>query len=610
MDLEPYKEAADHESLFNRAGLFVLKCRDELPVKCKIVPAFFMFAFFFTFLISQQVAVGQTLTLEQCLSLALINNDSLSAGSSAVDMHTHEARISYSEFFPKLRSEAQYSLLDKEQSFIIERNAFSPGIPPSVTELPTGERDMYSFTFSVEQPVFTGGYLTSSYGRARILEKESEVELEKIKNEIVLQVRSVYYGILTLYKMKDIQEQTTRLKEERRRVIKEMYKEGASRKEDILLLDADISEHEFGLFKTGNDINIEEKKLKNLIGMNYDTEILLTDKLKNKKLEVNLAVSKDIALNNRKDLIQNYYMIKSAEKDIDIAESSLYPRASVVGSYTRQKETPLESPDLWAVMVTLKWDIFEWGRNSADIKRAKARHEQLNFHYSSLKKGAMLDVEDKWYGVKEAEQKIKIAENNLVYTEENYKNILVKYKENIVKTSKVLEAETNLVTKKNEYINSIYGLNRALAEFAFSISSDIEPLIREEEIYGLASLRSPSSKKSPMKMSINGFPGKTENKRAKMPEFEAKGNMGKAVNVTAAGSNDKYYVQIGSWKTAELARKAFEKSKEYYPETYMYIDGNLSKVRISGIKTIKEGRLILEDIKDKFNLRALLVLRK
>jgi outer membrane protein TolC len=582
MNLKPYKEAANPDSLFNRVGLFVLKCRYELPVRCKIVPAFFLFVVFFTFLISQQVSAGQTLTLEQCVSLALINNDSLSAGSSAVDMHTHEARISYSEFFPKLRSEAQYSLLDKEQSFIIERNAFSPGIPPSVTELPTGERDMYSFTLSVEQPVFTGGYLTSSYGRARILEKESEVKLEKIRNEIMLRVRSVYYGILTLYKMKDIQEQTLRLKEERRRVIKERYKEGASRKEDILLLDADISEQEFGLFKTENGINIEEKKLKNLIGINHDTEILLTDKLKNKKLEVNLAVSKDIALNNRKDLIQNYYMIRSAEKDIDIAESSLYPRASVVGSYTRQKETPLESPDLWAVMVTLKWDI----------------------------KGAMLDVEDKWYGVKEAEQKIKIAENNLVYTEENYKNIVVKYKENIVKTSKLLEAETNLVTKKNEYINSIYGLNRALAEFAFSISSDIEPLFREEEIYGLASLRSPSSKNSSMNMSINGFSGKTENKRAKMPEFEAKGNMGKAVNVTAAGSNDKYYVQIGSWKTAELARKAFEKSKKYYPETYMYIDGNLSKVRIAGIKTRREGELILRDIKDKFNLRALLVLRK
>lgn len=538
---------------------------------------FSLYLIFTTFLVAPQIYAVKTLTLEQCISLALKNNENLKASSSNIKIYAQELKMSYSEFFPKFKSKVHYTLFDRAPSFIIKKNAFFPGFPPSDVELPSGERDIYAFTFSIEQPLFTGGYLTGSYEKAKIQKKASEVSSEKIKSEIILKVKSAYYDILKAYKRREIQKQSLRLKEEYKRVMEEEYKEGVSKKEELFLLYADISKQKLELFKTENEINVKEKTLKNLIGIDYDMDISLADELENKKLVIGLSESKDIALKNRKDLAEVYYMIKSAEKDIAVAESNFYPKASIIGSYTRQKETPLANPDLWTLMLTLKWDIFEWGRTKADVKRAKAKHERLSREYNSFKRDVMLDVEERWFKVKEAEQRVDVAKDSLIHAEEYYKNALLKYRENLLKTAELLEAETYLIQNKNEYISSIYDLNKALAEFEFSISSDITPLIAKGEVY------EPYIEVVKIGETLKELPTET--------------NM---------ESDEEYYIQVGAFKYAKNAQKLLKRLKAYYPDVYIITTDNFNKVRIPGIKTKEQGKLILREIKEKFNIKAIL----
>ena len=66
---------------------------------------------------------AQTFTLEECISLALKNNDSIKASLSDMEMHAHETSMYYSEFFPRFSSNVQYTIYDREPSLIIEKNA-------------------------------------------------------------------------------------------------------------------------------------------------------------------------------------------------------------------------------------------------------------------------------------------------------------------------------------------------------------------------------------------------------------------------------------------------------------------------------------------------------
>jgi outer membrane protein TolC len=544
-------------------------------------------------LVPYYVSALQPLTLEECISLALKNNEFLKASLSDVEIHKQDTRISYSELLPKLSSKIQYTLFDREPSFIIEKDAFSTGVPPSNVSLPAGEEDVYAFTLSIEQPVFTGGYLTNTYENTKVLEKASEMNSKRAEEEVILKVKLSYYDLLKTFKIKETQEKVLNHKEERRRVVEELQKEGLSNKEELLLVKTDIATQKLELFKTENDLNLKEKTLKDLIGIEHDVEITLADRLENKKLLIELTESKDIALKTRKDLSGFHYLIKSAEKEIEIAESDFYPRSSVIGSYTRQKETPLSNPDLWALMFTLDWNIFEWGKTKADVRRAKAKYEKLTAEYDSLKKDVMLDVDRKWFKVKEAEKEVKVVEDKFLHAEEHYKNTSLKYRENIIKTAEILEAETYLIESRNRYINSIYDLNKALAEFEFSISSDITPFIVTETTQPprveITNARKEQNLLSPVQAQTHNVEEK------KLLEVRSKVDKG-------------YLIQIGAFKYSKNAQDLLEILKVYYPDVFVVVADGFNKVRIPGIKSKEEAALIIKDIEKKFKLKPFLLM--
>lgn len=572
------------------------------------------------------VSASVNLTLEECVSYALKNNDSMKASYSGAEMYKQAARMSLSEFFPKLSLDAHYTQRDKAQTFIVGKDSFASGIPPADTALPAEDKDTYSVTLRLKQPLFTGGNLVNSYSNAKILEQASRSDSDNVRNETVRVVKRAYYDVLKSLKTKEIQEQTLKQKQERLRVIEERQREGITTKEELLSAKVDTSTEELELMRTHNDLSIKKKKLKNLIGINPDTEISLADKLENTKLLLGLEESTNIALSNRKDLASLQYKTQGAEREIQISKSNFYPEASLEGSYTRQKETSFSTPELWAVMVKVEWDIFEWGRTTAEVKRARANHEKLTNEYNSLKREVMLDVEKKWFRVKESEQEVKVFEERLTHADEQYKNASLKYKEALIKTAELLEAETYLVQGRNNYYNSIYDLNIAMAEFENSISSDIsqftatekitqprteiiQPDVRPEDAGKSAAPESPEETRGEKD---NQDVEKVKTGEVALPEqIHGQENSlhGDATGRTESSEkNIRYALQVGAFKSESTAHMVAEKLKPFYPNISIVKVNNFNKVRVNGIRTKQEGTAILRDIETKFKLKPLLII--
>ncbi len=74
--------------------------------------------------------------------------------------------------------------------------------------------------------------------------------------------------------------------------------------------------------------------------------------------------------------------------------------------------------------------------------------------------------------------------------------------------------------------------------------------------------------------------------------------------------NDEYYVQVGSSRNHNYAKKMLVKIKKYYPHAYIVEHNNYSKIRIPGVLTKKQGASVSKDIEKKFNLKPMVVLKK
>jgi general secretion pathway protein D len=71
-----------------------------------------------------------------------------------------------------------------------------------------------------------------------------------------------------------------------------------------------------------------------------------------------------------------------------------------------------------------------------------------------------------------------------------------------------------------------------------------------------------------------------------------------------------YYIQIGAWKNIRYAVETLDKLKAQYPDIYMTEHGTFNIVRIPGTMSKKKDMLILKELKEKYNLKPILVNKK
>ncbi len=79
---------------------------------------------------------------------------------------------------------------------------------------------------------------------------------------------------------------------------------------------------------------------------------------------------------------------------------------------------------------------------------------------------------------------------------------------------------------------------------------------------------------------------------------------------TEAVASKEYYIQVGTWKNPAYAESMLAKLKQYYPDVYVTRKNNFNVIRIPDIRNKQEGNRIIDNIRKRFNLNSLLVLRK
>lgn len=94
------------------------------------------------------------------------------------------------------------------------------------------------------------------------------------------------------------------------------------------------------------------------------------------------------------------------------------------------------------------------------------------------------------------------------------------------------------------------------------------------------------------------------------PEREKRGFLHKQSTAISSRGTHEYFLQVGSWKHAHYAKITLEEIQKYYPEAYIIVENNFSKLRIPGIMSKKQGAMISKEIERKFKVKPLLLLEK
>jgi outer membrane protein len=411
-------------------------------------------------------AQGAPLTLEESISIALENNASIKLANEKIKEARAEKGQALSNFFPKIYSSSSYTRLDEESTIDIT------GMPSIVLS----DDEIFDYNLGLTQPVFTGGRLISSYQLQKENLKANQNYFEAVKNDLIFEVKRAYFKVLEAKKFKQVAEETVNLTKAHLDVVEAYFKEGLVPEVEVLKARVALANARQSLINADNTVELAKSHFNSLLNRNLGEEVNLEDILTFEDYDVILSSSISQARNSRPEIRQMQNKLKMSGEGVDIARSSFSPKISLIGNWDKMKgaELPIDEwEESWSAVVSVELDIWDWGENINEVRKANAQLEQMKNSFALLENDIELEVRQAYFNLIAAKDKIKLQEEAVKEAEKNFHDTSLRFKEGLSTNTDVLDAQTLLAQAKTNYCEALYDYNIAVSALERAVGEKI-----------------------------------------------------------------------------------------------------------------------------------------
>lgn len=457
---------------------------------------------FTSFLLLSLFTVGtyaqRILNLDSCRALALTNNKELRIGQEKINAAYYQRKAAFTNYLPKIdvmgtymHTQKEISLLSDDQKQSISHIGTStstalkemaaqnpilatllPALQPLegslnnmgqglVDALRTDTRNMYAGTATLTQPLFMGGKIIAYNKITKYAEQLARSQHATGMQEVILNTDQTYWQVISLTNKKKLAESFLKLVQKLDEDVDKMVAEGVATKADGLSVKVKVNEAEMTLTQVDNGLSLSKMLLCQLCGLPLDTDLQLADQdMENLALPATYTESSvDLALANREELKSLELASKIYQQKVNIARSEFLPTIGLTANYLVSNPSLLNGFEnkfrgMWGVGVVVKIPIFHWGEGIYKVKAAKAEANIARYQLEDVKEKVELQVTQSSYKVNEAAKKLAMAEKNMEKAEENLRYATLGFKEGVIPTSNVLEAQTAWLSAQSGKIDA------------------------------------------------------------------------------------------------------------------------------------------------------------
>ncbi|WP_432823704.1 TolC family protein [Trichloromonas sp.] len=548
-----------------------------------------LFTIFCMLLLTTIPAWALELSLEECLSLAVQNDRNLKAHQANEHARGEDVNIAVKSFFPTLKLTGEYTLLDRPNRLIIDANSFDTGMPGQDVHL-FGDRRFKSASLLLEQPVFKGGKLVQNLNKSKSIEEQARLNTLRQQSLLKRDTGELFFRALNQQLQRETREKTLQAKKERLRILQELQAEGYIKTEDVLRQEAELSFAGAELYRFKSREKVTLNQLKNALYLDPTTDLTLKAPSSYQSLSPEAQNLKASVLSYRKDYLALQQQINAAQADVKASESRLYPQVSLYGEYTRQDENNLERDEVWAAGARLEWSIFEWGKNLAEIRRAKADKERLRYQQEAFAQSIKNETDDLWATIQEKEQVTAAWLSKTRASEMMMTRSVEEFAEGRRTLADLLEMEAEFFTNYNSYLTAINEQGIALLQLQAAVAAPLDGWLISKSFYQ-PDFNLPTSR---LQLLLT-------------PPVRTAAPFTTTAPATLPAEKE-YSIQLGSFVNRENAEQLREHSTRVSgkPVIVVEIKGTF-KVRVTGLKDFAEAKALLPRIQSELGLAGYIV---
>ncbi|MGC9490685.1 MAG: TolC family protein [Thermovirgaceae bacterium] len=390
-----------------------------------------------------------TISLEQCIGLALENHPSILSAES--DARSSSSRI------------------DQQSA------GFKPSVNITARHIETSGNTTTSSGISLNQLISDGGRTSASVSAARRNHDAACMNLERARQNVVYDVTAAYYAVLQAQRNVKVAEETLGLYEEQLRKARSAYDVGVVARSDVTAAIVDLGNARLGLVSASADLRRAFAVLENSMGTpELPSGYRLVEAASPEKITIDLDTAVDEAIKNRPDFASNRFQVESAEATLRLQEKSMSPELSAYAGYDWSHNGSGNDDD-WQVGLSLSIPVYDGGLSRAKTEEARANLAKNLSGLDSSRMNILLEVRTALLDLEEAGEFIDVSRLLVAQARENLDLATGRYHVGVGNSLEVSQAAENYSQAQKNHNEAIYQYHLAVAGLEASLGRDLLP---------------------------------------------------------------------------------------------------------------------------------------
>lgn len=399
---------------------------------------------------------GESLNLERCIEIALRRHPSIVAAQNTVHANQSKVGQAGANYYPQIDLSAGYSRVNSASSRSLSTGSTGSSSSYGSSSGSSGDSyDQYSGSVTLKQNIYDFGKTHTQVNIQNLNLDSSISDLDNTTGQVTFNVSQAYYGVLKAKRNRDVAEETVRQFQQHLEQAKGFFEVGTKPKFDVTKAEVDLSNARLNLIRAANALRTAMVTFNNALGVPDAPEYVIEDNLSFRKYEMPLEDAIEKAYANRHDLKSIVAKKRSSGEAIELAKKGYYPSLSGSASYSRSGESfPLKEG--WNAGVTLSFPVFSGFLTKNQVEESKANLNVIKANEESLRQNILLDVQQAYLNLTEAEERIGAAELTVRQATENFEIANGRYGAGVGNPIEVTDAEVALANAKTAHIQALY----------------------------------------------------------------------------------------------------------------------------------------------------------
>ena len=315
----------------------------------------------------------------------------------------------------------------------------------------------FATTIEVLQPIIN---VDGLYGRQAAKAKTNAflLQTQRTQEYVEFEVNKAFMQLQMAYQAVTVMQKALEVAQANGVLINNYFNQGLVQKTDVLMVDVRINELK-------NQLQMAKSNVQN--ASDY-LAFLLNEDTKNKVYKPNqslavesLASASNVSLSdNRKDIQAMNLSVQAYKKMWQSAQMNFLPRLNAFGSYQMYDAQIFQSSAKgYLVGAQLSWNVFDGYKSIGKNQKAKADYLKADAENQQYKAQSNLELKKTTRQLTDLEDKVTTSQLAWQQSQEVFRIRTNRFKQGLEKTTDVLAAETQMVFKNLEYLQSVFEYN-------------------------------------------------------------------------------------------------------------------------------------------------------